>query len=121
MRAGLALSLVLALAAASPALAGQPIPPEAQGGIDAVKAMLKSDKSASFRKIKVSPAGDVCAMVSPSAGSDDIAFTWTKVTGEVWINESPQNGYSEFVWGNPSLKRSTERADYQAWKACQKG
>jgi hypothetical protein len=121
MRAGLALSFVLALAAAAPALAAEAVPPEAQPAIDAVKGMLKSSKSAGFRKIKVTPAGDVCALVSPSAGSDDREFTWTKVTGEVWVNESPDDANSAFVWGNPSLKRSTERPDYQAWKACQKG
>lgn len=118
MRATIA--FVLALAVTAPALAAE-VPPEAQPGVDAVKSLLKSAKSASFRKIKVNAAGDVCAMVTPSAASDDIAFTWTKATGQVWINESPENGYSEFVWGSPMLKRSTERADYQAWKACQKG
>ena len=40
MRAGLALSFVLALAAA-PALAADAVPPEAQPAIDAVKGMLK--------------------------------------------------------------------------------
>ena len=121
MRLAIALTLALALTTPTLAAAAEAIPPEAQAGVDAVKAVLKSAKSAGFRKIKINAAGDVCAMVSPSAGSEAIAFTWTKLTGEVWINESPENGYSEFVWGNPSLKRSTERADYQAWKACQKG
>lgn len=119
MRATIA--FVLALAVTAPALAAEAVPPEAQPGVDAVKGLLKSTKSVSFRKIKVNAAGDVCALVSPSASSDDIAFIWTKATGQVWINESPQDGYSQFVWGNPLLKRSTERADYQAWKACQKG
>lgn len=119
MRASIA--FVLALSLATPALAAEAVPPEAQAGIDAVKALLKSSKSVSFRKIKVNAAGDVCALVSPSAASDEIAFTWTKVGGQVWINESPQNAYSEFVWGNPALTRSTERSLFQAWKACQKG
>ena len=115
------LAVVLALAVSAPAFAAETIPPEAQAGIDAVKGMLKSTKSVSFRKIKVNAAGDVCALISPSAASDEIAFTWTKIGGQVWINESPENGYSEFVWGNPALTRSTDRPLYQAWKACQKG
>ena len=119
MRAVLALALALAIA--SPVLAAQAVPPEAQPAVDAVKGMLKSTKSASFRKFKVTPAGDVCGVVSPSAGSDDLEFTWTKVTGQVWINEAPDEAYSEFVWGNPNLKRSNDRPDYQVWKACQKG
>jgi len=119
MRAVFAFAAVLALS--TPALAAEAIPPEAQPGIDAVKGMLKSAKSVSFRKIKVNAAGDVCALVTPTAASDDIAFVWTKATGNVWINESPDYGYSEFVWGNARLQRSTERPLYQAWKACQKG
>ena len=115
------LAFALALAAATPVWAAEAVPPEAQPAADAVKGMLKSSKSVSFRKIKITPAGDVCALVSPSAGSDEREFSWTKLTGQVWINEAPDEAYSEFVWGNPNLKRSTERADYQAWKACQKG
>lgn len=119
MRLGLALAISLALGGA--ALAAETIPPDAQPGVDAVKGMLKSARSASVRKVKVNAAGDVCAVISPSAGEDDLEFTWNKVTGEVWVNEAANNAYSPFVWGNPNLKRSTERADYQAWKACQKG
>jgi hypothetical protein len=119
MRAVFAFAAVLALA--TPSLAAEEVPPEALPGIEAVKGMLKSAKSVRFRKIKVNAAGDVCAMVTPTASSEDIAFVWTKATGNVWINESPDYGNSEFVWGNPSLQRSTERPLYQAWKACQKG
>lgn len=119
MRPGLAVAMSLVLGGA--ALAAEAVPPAAQPGVDAVKGLLKSARSASVRKIKVNAAGDVCALLSPSAGDDELEFTWTKATGEVWVNEAPDNGYSPFVWGNPALKRSTERADYQAWKACQKG
>lgn len=119
MRLGLALAMSLVLGGA--ALAAEAIPPEAQPGVDAVKGLLKSAKSASVRKIKVNAAGDVCALISPSAGEDELEFSWNKLTGEVWVNEVADNPYSPFVWGNPALKRSTERADYQAWKACQKG
>ncbi len=114
-------AFALALALAAPAIAAEAIPPEAQPAVDAVKGMLKSARSVSFRKIKVTAAGDVCALVRPSAGSDELEFLWSKVGGQVWLNESPENPYSDFAWGNPSLRRSTERADYQAWKACQKG
>lgn len=119
MRAAVALAFALSLAA--PAIAAEAIPPETQPAVDAVKGLLKSAKSVSFRKIKVAATGDVCALVQPSAGSDELEFLWTRVGGQVWLHESSENPDSDFVWGNPSLRRSTEWADYQAWKACQKG
>ena len=39
----------------------------------------------------------------------------------IWINEAAQEPQSEFGYGIPNLKRSTERADYKVWKACQTG
>lgn len=119
MRAALAVCIALALAA--PTLAAEAVPPGAEAAVAAVKGLAKSQKSVSVRKIKVSAAGDVCALVSPSAGADELEFTWTKASGEVWLNEAPDEAYSEFGWGDARLRRSTTRTDYQAWKACQKG
>lgn len=117
----LVLAAALALALAAPAFAADPVPEGAQPAVTAVTALMQNSKNARFRKLKVTPAGDVCGTVSASASSRDLEFTWTKVGGVVWLNESPQEAYSAFVYGAPGLKRSTERADYQAWKACQKG
>jgi hypothetical protein len=115
--------LVTALAAAiaGPALAADPLTPEAQAGVNAVTATIKSAKNARFRKVKTTAAGDVCGTVSPSSSSRDIEFLWTKATGVVWINEAAQEPRSEFLYGVPNLNRSTERAEYKVWKACQTG
>lgn len=115
------LAAALALSIAIPALAAEAVPAGAEAAVAAVKAVLKSAKSATVRKIKINAAGDVCALISPSAGSDEQEFIWTKANGEVWINEAPGDPYSEFVYSAPGLRRSDARADYQAWKTCQKG
>jgi hypothetical protein len=115
------LAAALAGAIATPAFAADPVAPEAQPAIDGVTAVMQNSKNARFRKLKVSAAGDVCGTVSASAASRDLEFIWTKATGAIWLNESPQEAYSAFVYGAPHLKRSTERSDFQAWKACQKG
>lgn len=115
------LAAALAAAIATPAVAAAPSP-EAQAGVDAVTATIKSAKNARFRKLKTTAAGDVCGTVSPSSSSTrDIEFLWTKASGEIWINEAPDEPRSEFLYGIPNLKRSTERADYKVWKACQTG
>lgn len=115
------LAAALAAAIAAPAFAADPVSPEAQAGVDAVTATIKSAKNARFRKLKTTAAGDVCGTVSPSSSSRDIEFLWTKASGEIWINEATQEPQSEFAYGVPNLKRSTERADYKVWKACQTG
>jgi opacity protein-like surface antigen len=115
------LAAALAAAIAAPALAADPLTPEAQAGVDAVTATIKSAKNARFRKVKTTAAGDVCGTVSPSSSSRDIEFLWTKSTDVIWINEAAQEPQSEFGYGIPNLKRSTERADYKVWKACQTG
>ncbi|HRD45842.1 MAG TPA: hypothetical protein PLF78_05090, partial [Caulobacter sp.] len=107
--------------AATPALAADPVPEGAQPGIDAVTALMRSAKTARFRKLKVMAGGDVCGVVIASAAASDLQFTWTRSNGVVWINEAPTEERSDFVYGAPNLKRSTDRPDYQAWKACQKG
>lgn len=119
MRAILAAALALSLAA--PAVAAEAVPPGAEAAVSAIKGLARGQKSVTVRKIKVNAAGDVCALVSPSAGASELQFTWTKLGGEVWLNEAPDNAYSEFVWGDTRLRRSTDRKDYQAWKTCQKG
>ena len=119
MRIALAAALVLAMA--TPAFAADPVPEGAQPAVTTVTGMMQNSKNARFRKLKVTAAGDVCGTVSASASSRDMEFIWTKTSGTVWLNESPQEAYSAFVYGHPLLKRSTERTDFQAWKACQKG
>ncbi len=116
------LAAALAAALVTPALAADPLSPEAQAGVDAVTATIKSAKNARFRKLKTTAAGDVCGTVSPSSSSPrDIEFLWSKASGEIWINEAADEPRSEFAYGVPNLKRSTERADYKVWKACQTG
>lgn len=116
----LALVAVLSLAVLTPglALAGD-TPPEAEAGLTAVRGHLRTAK-VTFRKIKVTAAGDICGTVAAGADSD-LQFSWTKTTGVIWINEAETEENSLFNYGDPSVRRSTERADYQAWKACQKG
>jgi hypothetical protein len=119
MRTVLAAAIALSFAAA-PALA-QDVPPEAQVAVDAVKAVMQVTKNARFRKLKVAASGDVCGTIAASASMRDMEFIWTKASGAIWINEAPNEAYSAFVYGAPHLRRSTERSDFQAWKACQKG
>ena len=57
----------LAFMIAGPALAADPLTPEAQAGVNAVMATIKSAKNARFRKVKTTAAGDVCGTVSPSS------------------------------------------------------
>lgn len=117
MRFALAAALSLSLLAPGLALAADP--PEAEAGLAAVKTHLRVGK-VTFRKIKVTPAGDLCGTVA-SGADRDMEFTWTKATGVVWINEGPQEEQSLFNYGDPLVKRSNEREDYKVWKACQKG
>jgi hypothetical protein len=48
-------------------------------------------------------------------------FVWTKASGEIWIMEAPTEPNTGFVFGASHLRRSTERADFRAWKACGAG
>jgi len=116
----LVLATALSLALAAPAFAAD-VAPEAQAGVAAVTALAKAPKNARVRKVKVNAAGDVCGTVSTSADARDMEFVWTKASGEVWINEAPQEPNSAFVYGAAQLRRSAERDDYKIWKACQKG
>jgi len=114
------LASAMAVAIATPAVAN-PVAPEAQPAVDAVSAVMQNAKNARFRKLKVNADGDVCGTVTPSAASRDREFMWTKSTGVIWINESPEEPRSEFQYGPPHLNRSTDRADYKTWKTCQAG
>lgn len=112
-------AVVLSLAILAPGLALAADPPEAEAGLAAVKSHMRTAK-ASFRKIKVTPAGDICGTVSAGA-DDDIEFTWTKSSGLIWVNEGASEENSLFNYGDSYVKRSNEREDYKVWKACQKG
>lgn len=115
----LALAALLSMAVLAPGLALAADPPEAEAGLTQVRSHLRTAK-VTFRKVKVSAAGDVCGTVA--AGADrDLEFHWIKATGMVWINEGETEEQSLFNYGDPLVKRSNERSDYQAWKACQKG
>jgi hypothetical protein len=114
------IALVIALALATPALAAEAPPPGAQPGLDAVLGVLESPANARFRRIRVNAAGDVCALVSTSAGAPDVEVLWTRASGKVWAQETPAQTRSDFAADSPALRRSTARADYRAWKACQR-
>lgn len=117
----LALAAVLAAAAVLPgaALAAQP-PAEAAPALDAIKSRMRVERNISFRKVKINAAGDVCGTVSVGSGRD-MEFLLAKSSGELWINEAPTEPNSYFGYGLSNVRRSTERADYQIWKSCQKG
>lgn len=112
------LTAALALSLAGPALAAEPAAADTDPAVAAVTELARSAKNLRFRKLRLSPAGDVCGLVRTSAGARDMEFVWTKASGEVWIMEAPAEPNTGFVYGPPHLRRSTERADYRAWKAC---
>ncbi|MBP7704120.1 MAG: hypothetical protein KA105_02400 [Caulobacter sp.] len=113
----IALAAVLALAITAPAFAAD-VPEGAQPAVDAVKMLIKG-KTSNIRKLKVTASGDVCGLARGTG--DDKEFYWTKATGVVWLNEDAAQQNSDFVYSAPGMERSTERAPYNAWKACQKG
>lgn len=115
------LAAALAAAIAAPAFAADPAAADTDPAVAAVKELARNAKNLRFRKLRLSPAGDVCGLVRTSAEARDMEFVWTKATGEIWIMEAPTEPNTGFVYGAPHLRRSTERADYRAWKACGEG
>lgn len=113
----LAATLVAALGAGAAFAAEKEAPPEAAKGLEILKLHLKSPDHTRVRKVKVNAAGDVCGVVS---GDKDIEFMVTAADEKVWANEGGQQVDSPFTWDS-NVVRSTERAPYQLWKACQKG
>lgn len=112
LAAALALSLVAGAAVAADA------PPEAEAGLAIARTYAKSDQ-VRFRKVKVGADGMVCGLTG--MGSDrEIQFMVSPDAQTLWLNESPEEPYSDYGYGEKIL-RSTERAPYSQWKACQKG
>lgn len=119
MRLLAAVLLSAAIAAPGLAVAAEP-PAEAAPVLEAVKTHMRVQRNINFRKIKVNAAGDVCGVVAVGSGRD-MEFLVAKTSGEIWINEAESEPNSTFNYGDPGVRRSTERADFQAWKACNKG
>jgi len=117
----LALAALLSAAVLTPgvALAADAPPAEAQPGIQAVTEHLRNPRSTRFRKVKVTPAGDVCGLLS--TGEDESEFMWFKANGLIWVNEGEGQSESMFGQGDPLVKRSAERTDFNTWRACAKG
>lgn len=112
---------LLSVALVAPGLAfAADVPPEAAPVLENVKTHMRVQRNINFRKIKVSAAGDVCGMVAVGSGRD-MEFLVTKTNSQIWINEAESEPNSAFNYGDPNVRRSTERADFQTWKACQKG
>lgn len=111
--AALALSMF-----AGTALAAEALSPEAEAGVAVAKQFAKS-KTVSFRKVKVGPDGMVCGLTSTGGGSD-MQFMVDTAAETLWLNEDPGEPNSDFGYGDNVL-RSTDRAAYAKWKACQKG
>jgi len=109
----------LAAAVTAPGFAAD-TPPEAQAGLDAVRGVLRVQKNVTFRKVKVDAAGDVCATVA-TGGGDDTEVMWTKSTGRIWIHEAADAQETILGMGGPNIVRSDTRADFLAWRTCQKG
>ncbi len=109
----LAASLVMAFTA--PRFAADDAPPEAQAGLDAIRGVLRVQKNVKFRKVKVTAAGDVCATV------EDTEVMWTKASGRIWVNEAATAQETILGMGGPSIVRSDDRAEFLAWRTCQKG
>lgn len=110
-------ALALSLTVPAFALAAEP-PPEAATGLEIAKAALRTQK-VTFRKVKVGADGKVCGTVG--AGADrDMEFMVDVEAQTLWVNEGPNEEASLFTY-DPKVKRSTERADYKLWKACQSG
>ncbi|ATQ42607.1 hypothetical protein [Caulobacter mirabilis] len=115
------LAAVLAAAVLAPGLAAAAADsPETEAALEPVRAHMRAEKGVKFRKVKINAAGDVCGVYS-QGGDRDIEFMLNKATGVIWVAEGPQEPRSAFNYGDPSVRRSDDRADYQAWKACSKG
>lgn len=111
----------LAFMIAGPALAAEPAAADTDPAVAALKDVARSAKNLRVRKLRLSPSGDVCGLVRTSADARDMEFVWTKASGEIWIMEAPTEPNTGFVFGASNLRRSTERADFRAWKACGAG
>ncbi len=114
------LAAVLTAAVLAPGLAAAADSPETETALEPVRAHMRADKGVKFRKVKINAAGDVCGVYS-QGGDRDIEFMLNKATGVIWVAEGDQETRSAFNYGDPSVRRGTDRADYQAWKACSKG
>jgi hypothetical protein len=99
-----------------PALAATP--PEAENALAIAKSYARS-KAIALRSVKVGADGIVCGKAS-NGGDQDIEFMVNETDQTLWLNESPQEPYSGFGYSDKIL-RSTDRAAYTRWKACQKG
>lgn len=119
MRLTLAAALAVAVVLPGVALAAEP-PAEAAPALEAIKSRMRVQRNITFRKVKLNAAGDVCGTVAVGSGRD-MEFLLAKSDSVLWINEAPTEPNSYFGYGLSNVRRSTERADYQAWKACQKG
>lgn len=116
----IAIAAVLSVAILAPGMAIAADPPEAAAGLEVVKAHMRTQRNVNIRKVKVSAEGNVCGTYGTGADRDT-EFLWNKSTGKIWIAEMETEQNSLFGYGDPMVIRSTERADYQTWKACQKG
>lgn len=116
MRSLLVAALIVGItsAAAVPTYAADE-PAEAQAGVEAIRSVLRAPKNAKFRKVKVTAAGDVCATV------EDTEVLWTKASGRIWIHEAETAQETILGMTGPNIVRSDERADFLAWRTCQKG
>lgn len=114
------LSVVIAAAVALPGLALAAESPEVEAALQQVRGHMRVEKGVNFRKLKLTPAGDLCGTVS-RGGDRDTEFLFTKASGQIWVAEGEREEQSLFNYGDAAVKRSTERDDYKAWKACAKG
>ena len=93
-------------------------PPEAENALAIAKSYARS-KSTTLRSVKIGADGTVCGKAS-TGGDQDVEFMVNETDQTLWLNESPEEPYSGFGYGEKVL-RSTDRAAYSRWKACQKG
>jgi hypothetical protein len=115
MRTVFASALALAMVSGAAMAAN---PPEAESALAIAKSYARS-KAVVLRSVKVGADGLVCGKAS-NGGDQDIEFMVNETDQTLWLNESPQEPYSGFGYSDKIL-RSTDRAAYTRWKACQKG